>query len=522
MNGWNRFKIMQTATDKFLQLLEANRILSSTLNLADLLREVMRLATGVVEAESSSLLLYDEKTDELVFDLALTEKENQLKSIRIKNGEGIAGWVASNKKSRVVNNAASDPQWTNRADEHTSFKTRSLLAVPMIYKGKLLGVVEAVNKRSGDFTQDDCGIFEAFAAQSAVAIENARLFSDLQEEKDKMQAVFTQMSDGALLVDSTGRKLLVNDAARKLLGEENVSKESLQDIFSGFTADPPVETILTGGSRSTGFEFSREQGKTFFVSGIANKILDQDGKVFGLIFIFRDITEEKKESVLKRNFFSLMSHKLKTPLVTITGYGPLLLETPLNDMQKKAITSIHKQGTYLASLVDKLLNAVSVESGKLVLEKGRNTYQRTLEKALESLKLYIEQKNAEIAIDGKVNSLPAVYMDFDKVEIALRNLIENAVKFNKSDKIKVSILPCEEKGFVGISVADNGPGIPPEERGKVFQKFYQIEESFTGQVEGAGLGLALIRQIAEAHGGKVRLESEIGKGSRFDFLLPVN
>jgi GAF domain-containing protein len=106
---------MNPSPQKFQHLLKANQILSSTLNLSELLRQVMRLATEMVDAETASLLLYDEKNDELFFDLALTDKESQLKRIRLKSGEGIAGWVAREKKSLIVNDAANDPRWTSRA-----------------------------------------------------------------------------------------------------------------------------------------------------------------------------------------------------------------------------------------------------------------------------------------------------------------------------------------------------------------------------------------------------------------------
>ncbi|MHB9155519.1 MAG: GAF domain-containing protein, partial [Endomicrobiales bacterium] len=221
---------MNVTPEKFRHLLEANRILSSTLRLGELLRQVMKLATEMVEAETASLLLYDECSDELLFDLALTEKESQLKQIRLKRGEGIAGCVAAERKALVVNDVTADGRWTSRADSSTRFTTRSVLAVPMLYQGRLLGVVEAINKRTGPFTPEDTGVLEAFAAQAAVAVENARNFERLQEEKDKIEAVFSQMSDGALFIGREGNKLLSNAAAARLLGTENLSRGTLAEI----------------------------------------------------------------------------------------------------------------------------------------------------------------------------------------------------------------------------------------------------------------------------------------------------
>ena len=225
-------KRMSQNPDKLKLVLEANRIISSTLNTPELLRQVMRLATEVVGAESSSILLYDAKTDELYFDLALGENESELKTIRLKAGEGIAGWVAKNRKTQVVNDVATDPRWVKHTDQKIKFRTRSIIAAPLVYKNELLGVVEAINKRDGHFSaEEDAGILEAFAAQAAVSIENARIFESLQEAKEKVEAVFSQMFDGAVLVDGKGSKIFFNESAGKLLGSENTSKGDCRGDF---------------------------------------------------------------------------------------------------------------------------------------------------------------------------------------------------------------------------------------------------------------------------------------------------
>ncbi|MHB9155310.1 MAG: sensor histidine kinase, partial [Endomicrobiales bacterium] len=293
-------------------------------------------------------------------------------------------------------------------------------------------------------------------------------------------------------------------------------------ILSSFSSDPALSVLLAAQEKSMPFTLSRSGGKTLFLEGVSTKILDSGGQVPGYILIFRDVTLEKKESQLKRNFLSLVSHKLKTPLVAITGYGPLLLsDGSLTGFQKKAVQSITRQGTCLASLVDKLLTFALLESGHVALEKAEQPFPPVLERALSQLKQYLEERGARVDVTPRVKELPKVFMDGEKMEAVLRNLIENAVKFNPGAEKTVTIDACGGEGFAGLSVKDNGPGIPPEEREKIFQKFYQIEESFTGQVEGAGLGLALVRQTVEAHGGKVLLESAMGGGSTFSVLIPA-
>ena len=178
-----------------------------------------------------------------------------------------------------------------------------------------------------------------------------------------------------------------------------------------------------------------------------------------------------------------------------------------------------KQGKYLTMLVEKLLDFSLIESENLSLDIKKVAFKEVLDTALSSMKVYLSDKNASVEVDGSLGSLPQIYIDSEKIVSVIKNLIENAVKFVK-EKPKVLIKASVRDKYIEVEISDNGPGIPPEEHDKIFQKFYQIEESFTGQIEGVGLGLSLAKQVVEAHGGGISLKSDIGKGSVFVFKLP--
>lgn len=512
---------MTIAPEKLRHLLDVNNILASTLELPALLRQVMALATEVVGAETASLLLYDAGTNELYFDLALTDRETQLKEIRLSLDEGIAGAVARGRASVIVNDAAADPRWTDRVDARTGFRTRSVLAVPLMFRGRLQGVVEAINKKDGGFTADDAQLLEAFAVQAAVSIENARFFENIRAEKEKTAAVVSQMSDGVVLTGPEGTVRMHNEAAARILGASACAAPLAGGVFAGFEATPPVADLLSLYERHRSFEMLRSAPKKLYLGGTVSRIDDADGQPAGAIFVFRDITAERAESMLKRNFLSLVSHKLKTPLVTITGYGPMLLaDESLSEMNKKAIASIHRQGLHLAALVEKLLYFTMVEGDTLDLKREKSDIKRPTEKAAAGLNHYLGEHGAAVTIADDVAALPHLLMDPEKMEAVLRNLIENAAKFSSGDGRRITVRAARRAGFSGVSVTDSGCGIPPEEREKIFQKFYQIEESFTGQVEGAGLGLALVKRIIDAHHGRIEVESTVGAGTTVTVLLP--
>jgi len=202
-------------SDKNLQrVFEATRALISTLRLSELLETVMRLASEVVRAEASALLLLDPATGELYFDVALGEKGGALQQIRLKKGEGIAGWVAVNGQPAIVNDVTVDPRWTTKADDKSRFKTKSILAVPMLVRDKLIGVMEVINcPPDHAFDANDSDTLSTFAGQAAVAIENARLFESIRQEKEKMSTILAEMTEGTILLNAHGEVVLSNGAA---------------------------------------------------------------------------------------------------------------------------------------------------------------------------------------------------------------------------------------------------------------------------------------------------------------------
>lgn len=161
-------------------LLKMGILLNSTLSQKFIRKKAMETITELLEAEAGSLLLLDEEREELYFEIALGEKGDMVKEIRLKLGEGIAGWVAKYGVPAIVNNPQRDKRWYRRADEKSKFKTRNILCVPVKSKGKVIGVLQALNKKNGDFSKYDLEIFETFSNQVAIALENAKLYEELK------------------------------------------------------------------------------------------------------------------------------------------------------------------------------------------------------------------------------------------------------------------------------------------------------------------------------------------------------
>jgi two-component system phosphate regulon sensor histidine kinase PhoR len=481
---------------------------------------VLAPAASLVGAEAASLWVLDEKSDELVFFPMGEANPRRERPWRLKVGEGLAGWAAARRKAVVVNDAPRDPRWSPKGDRQTGFKTRQVAAAPLVVRGALLGVLEAVNKGSGGFTESDGELLRSFALPAALALENVRLAAHAREESGRFTALFAQASDGILSLDPQGRIQRINVAAARLFAldpDKTMGRRTVQELSSLYAVTPPWPTVL-GSPTPVELEFERRRGKPLILAGKSHPLGSG-----GCLLVVRDVTETRREEALKRGFLALISHKLRTPLVTIAGYAPFLLKSAgnLSEFQRKALGAIGTQGRFLSGLVDRLLNFTVLESGALNLDLRSVRLDRAVEGAVSLMGGVLTGRRVAVAVDAGVGEVPPVLADEDRLEEILRNLIENAVKFNnKADPRLRFSAAVEPSGQVRLNVEDNGPGIPAEERQRLFQKFYQIEESFTGQVEGAGLGLALVKHLVEAMGGRVGVKSVLRQGSTFYFTLP--
>lgn len=371
-------------------------------------------------------------------------------------------------------------------------------------------------------SKDEVGVLARSFNDMAAA--NAVLFAAIRQEKEKIETVFSQTREGMVWTDPAGRILLINPAARALLGcAEGDAPANLSAAASSFEARPPLAEVLASRSRLTTVEFTRTAPKLLILSGIADR-LGTEKDPAGLLFVVHDATLEKRGEVLARNFLSIVSHKLRTPLAVALGYLEMLTgEDGLDAEQRKVVDKVRDQNEQLRVLVEKLMVFTLAQNPKnIVLEKSPASLAEVVDEALKTAESRLEDPSVSVRWDrAAAAALPAVPADRRLLREAVANLLENAVKFNRSEKKEVEVAVTRVDGHARVSVRDNGPGIPSEEHPKLFRQFYQIDDDFTGQVPGFGLGLAFVRNVAEAHGGKAGLESSPGKGSEFYFLIPL-
>ncbi len=232
---------LEEKIERLSTLSSVTNSINSTLDLNQLLSYLMTCATKVMKAKDSSLMLLDERTNELVFKIALGEKGTQVQEFRLRMGQGIAGQVALTGEPIVVSDTSKDNRFEQSIDQAIGFETKSIMCVPIKLRGKVVGVIEVLNAGySGPLTEEDLDIFSAFANAAAVALQNARLFSAIQ---CSLEHICNLVKSGALMADENGELVMINRIARELLGlgeDEDVSIQSIREL----KADKDISSLI--------------------------------------------------------------------------------------------------------------------------------------------------------------------------------------------------------------------------------------------------------------------------------------
>ena len=598
-------------------LMEVGRILNSTLNLPEVLDLVMLNAQEALRAQASFLMLRDADTGELYFTVARGERGERAKEVRLGRGEGLAGWAAEHGEAVIANDAQRDPRFSRKVDEVTNFTTRAMACAPIVIKGQTIGVVQVLNgPGGGDFSPRDLTLLKAVAAQAGVAIENARLYGEVERQKAELSfllqssqdllsaldpdTIFSRMMTKLLEVipvARTGIILLENEQEGRIVAgsvdacrlppERDQKSGKIQlaqypEIQEAMRTGRPV--IVSDTWRDPLVAEARDLLRSIGVrSLLVTPMLDRD-RVFGVIKIaqfdqprrfssheirlcqtlanqasialvnarlYQELHEQsaqlERASQHKSEFLASMSHELRTPLHGIIGFSELILEQPAGasgDRLRRYAQAIQTSGKHLLTLVNDILDLSKIEAGKMELHREDFLVADAVGEAWAIMQPLAAKNQIALTTDVEL-SVRVIFADLGRFKQILFNLLGNAIKFTStggrvtlaarrvdlsSGQVVNPSRPIDELtaravdpsgGWLEVRVADTGIGIKPEDQERIFEHFHQVGNSVTREQTGTGLGLALARRFVEMHGGRIWVESEVGKGSTFTFVLPL-
>ena len=349
-------------------------------------------------------------------------------------------------------------------------------------------------------------------------------------EKNKLEAVLMSIANGVVVCDNNDQVVLVNNHAQKLLevSEDALLNTEIQqycDTDGNFCfkdkieqfKDTPLEVIA-----SKPIEFNITVDKRI-IKSVISPMFTRSNDYVGYIIVLIDVTKETEMEQMRAHFISNVSHELRTPVTVLRSYIDTLYsygDEFDNETKKEFIATLNQEIIRLNRMVNDILDFSKLEADT-VLEKEPVNIAKLIEECVNQVSVLTEEHHLKIEI-SKDNDIPDVELNYDSISRAFTNLMSNAIKYSpENGTIGVKITNLQNTDEVRVTVTDQGCGISPEHQKKIFDRFYRVENN-THTIKGTGLGLNLVQTTIEKHhGGKVFVESEVGKGSTFGFILPV-
>jgi signal transduction histidine kinase len=555
-----RTQELQRERDMLQTLHDIALEVSSTLDLNTLLENSLSALAKLVDVIQGSIMLIDPDTDQLVHRAVLGQK-GEVGLTRFPMGQGIVGWVAQHRKPALVPDVLQDPRWLHLPDDTQRKTTGSMIAVPLIAQHDMLGVLLLSHDDIGYFNEGHLRLLSASAGEIALGIHNALLFDQIErqllhqgemrrrqeEENSQSTAILQSLSDGVIVCNGDGAVLAANPAVERILErpiEELVIwnlPELLKRLLGRRAIEVPVEDLLQRPVNT--HNEPRTFSATFqiglrVINMTLGPVLMPNGHLMGAVSVFRDITREVESDRLKTEFIGTVSHELRTPMTSIKGFTQLLAMGslgPINDTQKEFLNTIQTNAERMISIINDLLDITKIETGSVELDIRPLHLAETLSNVVSELQSSIAAREHDLSINIPPG-LPLARADAKRFNQILYNLLSNAVKYTpRAGKITIEardvgeeVIPdIQREGlklggrYVLIDIADTGVGIASEEQEKIFERFYRTENPLKIEAGGTGLGLSLVRPLAELLGGRIWLTSAVGEGSTFSLIVPT-
>jgi len=501
--------------------------LTSTLSLQKIYEQLIDPVRRTLIVETISVGLIDPTSGDITFvQTLLGPLFEDLPPIRIKKGQGIAGWVAEQKQAVIINDVYADQRFFARVDRQSGFRTNSMVCIPLQVEERMIGVLQAINKKSGDFNEHDLRLLQAIGGPLAAAIENARLHSDVIAEKRRVETIINSMSEGLLTINADGLITRTNDALLTLLNAEDKaligqpataairlrssSLEAIgQDVLAAEHEFPQLATDLY-----------QPDGETVPVLISGASVLDDMGKVREIIFVFSDLRQIREVERMRDDFFHGIIHELRTPLATILMYARLLREgkAPEKEKADRFLGVIERESDRLQKMVRQMLQVAKLEARELQRSPESVDLNPLFDEMLPPLADQATEKG--LAFSQRIEpNLPHVQGHRDTFYLIFKNLIDNATKFTMSGTIRVDAF--HKAGWVHVVVKDQGIGIPKESLPNLFGRFFRAQTAVERGIAGTGLGLYMVKESVEHYRGTIDVSSIEGKGTTFTVRFPI-
>jgi PAS domain S-box-containing protein len=418
------------------------------------------------------------------------------------------------------------------------------LALPLLAGTRLLGVIQVACLPGQSLSEPQHGQLGALAERLAGAIDYAQISSVTRSEQERTRALVDASNDAIMMLDSSGTATMINRRAKYFFGlaERDVigrSPAQLRAMFQLIFEDSAVfdlwlTPLLTSADERAVLELKVLRAEPRLLQCFTAPVLDSQDRLLGRMLVFRDITREREVEQMKTDFVSIVSHELRTPLTSIRGALQLVLgratssavaatgspyDSTLSTRTRELLDISLKNSERLIRLINDILDISKIEQGSIQLRRVALDPADLCRAAVQEVSVFADGRDISIDLRAEPELAP-ISADRDRALQVLANLLSNAIKFSEPGQ-RIELTARQEAGVVVFAVRDFGRGIALEDHLRIFDKFHQIDSSLTRDVGGTGLGLAICKALVEEHGGKIWIESILGKGAIFAFTLPL-
>ncbi|MFN2269570.1 MAG: ATP-binding protein [Anaerolineae bacterium] len=536
-------------------LYEVTQIINSSLNLTETLNVVMDLLIHLTGAERGCLMLLDED-GALQIQAARQFELGSVDSADIELSHTVVRQAVENAQPVLTTNAQFDPRFSAQ-ESVIGYNLRSVVCVPLHVRGRVIGALYLDNRmKEGVFCEADLPMLKAFASQAAVAIENARLYTVTDralaarvEELTTLQQIDRELN--ASLDLERVLELTLSWALRATRAEEGVlcvlDKEgAVQTVATSNGGSTPAlpepetvkmalrtaEPLVVGRLRilvpirfegqAVGLLDLRNNGGLLFQpehAQLAGRLADHAAVAIENARLYEKVRQVNEA---KTEFVSFVAHELRTPMTSIRGYADMLsreMVGNLNPQQLQFVRIINGNVTRMQILVSDLQDISRIETGKMRFEVMPTSLSVSLGNALEVTQAQIDARSQKLAVEVP-EDLPKVRADPTRLTQVMINLLSNANKYTP-EKGSIHVRVWANGNLVHCAVSDTGIGISPEDQARLFTKFFRSENAAVREMPGTGLGLCIVKSLVELQGGEIQVESQLGKGTTFEFTVPA-
>jgi two-component system, NtrC family, sensor histidine kinase KinB len=499
-------------------LAEGATALNASLRMEDVYQRILIQMMQALQVETVALGMVD--NDQIIFRAAAGYNAGNILGRTISINDGVVGHVARDGRGVVIPDVSQEKNF-EESDRFGGVEMRSILVAPIQAQGRVIGIIEAINPAAKVFDPDALLVMSGIGGLAGSTIQNAQLFERLQAAHQRYRELFEDNIDPMVITDWDGQIIEANRQVLSLAGytSDELHALSIDQLHEVNWAKTGKSFEILKADRTSSYESSlHKKDDTHIPVEIHARRVEFD-EADSIQWIMRDITERKELDGLREDLTSMIYHDLRSPLANIVSSLDVVA-TMVSEEDRETVLSILKiaenSTDRIQRLVSSLLDVSKLESGQPVVDQKVIDSESLIKNAVEDVRPVANGRRQALKANLP-DKLPPIWVDEDMARRVLINLMENSSKFTPTEG-KLEVGAKVEDDWLHIWVKDNGPGIPPSEQERIFDKFTRLRgKSKTG---GLGIGLAFCRLAVHGHGGRIWVESEMGEGAAFHFTFP--